>query len=545
MEGFPSSNVIRAFWCFIVCFPLLLELCLGTPVSSPNWEELISTDGIKFSGRNAHASCVFKGNLWLTGGRTARYTTWDLLDSFKVADVWRTTNGGIWAQEEELTGDFFAQSTDVTQPGPIAPWYARYGHSMDPIDVDGDGEDDMMILMGGYASSPSNDIWITENGVHWVYAGLAPWSPRAWHSTTIFKGKLWMMGGTPLNNEVWQLINVTQVARETPLTRSMYSNYTYVLDWVRLPDAPWSPRVGMGLVSHWFFNVTEGEEIADSRERMVLAGGYGGFPAVPPTVALYDGFVTRPDTWHTYDGLNWTQLNWNNTFQGRAWFGMTVLHGEDPREQFPARNTTSPPKMYIVGGGSTGFLVSSKRRVTSMQGKADAFWSTDGQNWIKINYEEGGGTTNVPFFSSQEWTATVVDTNLQRLGKWGMTLHSFNFETQQPHSGNLLLIAGDYTDGGDFSPAVYRNLDGIYCDVNGIICNNRGTCGTIPFRCACDPGFTGDNCDGDDLAALTGAGSGASLPVLLRSSLPLSTLMVLFLTTTITFASSAVAVASA
>eukprot|EP00600_Ochromonadales_sp_CCMP1393_P001413 CAMPEP_0174981164 /NCGR_PEP_ID=MMETSP0004_2-20121128/15742_1 /TAXON_ID=420556 /ORGANISM="Ochromonas sp., Strain CCMP1393" /LENGTH=102 /DNA_ID=CAMNT_0016232887 /DNA_START=446 /DNA_END=751 /DNA_ORIENTATION=+ len=102
---------------------------------------------------------------------------------------------------------------------------------MDPIDVDGDGEDDMMILMGGYASSPSNDIWITENGVHWVYAGLAPWSPRAWHSTTIFKGKLWMMGGTPLNNEVWQLINVTQVARETPLTRSMYSNYTYVLDW--------------------------------------------------------------------------------------------------------------------------------------------------------------------------------------------------------------------------------------------------------------------------------------------------------------------------
>jgi len=48
--------------------------------------------------------------------------------------------------------------------------------------------------------------------------------------------------------------------------------------------------------------------------------------------------------------------------------------------------------------------------------------------------EEGGGTTNVPFFSSQEWTATVVDTNLQRLGKWGMTLHSFNFETQQPVS---------------------------------------------------------------------------------------------------------------
>ena len=28
----------------------------------------------------------------------------------------------IWAQEQELTGDFFAQNTDVVQPGKIAPW---------------------------------------------------------------------------------------------------------------------------------------------------------------------------------------------------------------------------------------------------------------------------------------------------------------------------------------------------------------------------------------------------------------------------------------
>ena len=41
---------------FLCQFLLLLAIYLvpltGTPESSPNWEELVSTDGIKFSGRN-------------------------------------------------------------------------------------------------------------------------------------------------------------------------------------------------------------------------------------------------------------------------------------------------------------------------------------------------------------------------------------------------------------------------------------------------------------------------------------------------------------
>lgn len=63
-------------------------------------------------------------------------------------------------------------------------------------------------------------------------------------------------------------------------------------------------------------------------------------------MARYDGFVSRPDTWETYDGVNWRELNWNNSFQGRAWMGMVVLHGTDPRVHFPYLNHTEPPKMY-------------------------------------------------------------------------------------------------------------------------------------------------------------------------------------------------------
>lgn len=43
----------------------------------------------------AHASCVFKGEIWVTGGRTAEYVMWNLVDSYKVADVWHSKNGGI------------------------------------------------------------------------------------------------------------------------------------------------------------------------------------------------------------------------------------------------------------------------------------------------------------------------------------------------------------------------------------------------------------------------------------------------------------------
>lgn len=123
-----------------------------------------------------------------------------------------------WEQVTQLTGDFFAQNTEVVQPGTIAPWYQvwriyyyiyiihfcsafcqqapvsgalscfitlvlcdiihssihfsyrhqRYGHTLNALDTDGDGEDDMMILLGGYSPAPSNDIWITVNGTNWM-----------------------------------------------------------------------------------------------------------------------------------------------------------------------------------------------------------------------------------------------------------------------------------------------------------------------------------------------------------------------------------------
>ena len=38
-------------------------------------------------------------------------------------------------------------------------------------------------------------------------------------------------------------------------------------------QAPWSPRVGMGTVTQWYFDASSGETMTNSSERVVIAGG--------------------------------------------------------------------------------------------------------------------------------------------------------------------------------------------------------------------------------------------------------------------------------
>lgn len=100
--------------------------------------------------------------------------------------------------------------------------------------------------------------------------------------------------------------------------------------------------------------MTAGETIADVRSRMVLAGGYGGW-LEDSEIGVYDGFYSRPDTWESFDGYNWTLLNPNCTFGGRAWFGMGNLG--DPNRTFPGvvdHDAVRPKKIYIFGGGYIG-----------------------------------------------------------------------------------------------------------------------------------------------------------------------------------------------
>ena len=142
-------------------------------------------------------------------GRVARARTderWDLEQTNYTADVWYTeggemTTGTLWRAVENIEGDFAEQNADVRGKlsSKVAPFYERHGHSLNvmeyeypadagtqKIETDSWGYSSLdeapvatcakrpggsnctgeaMLLMGGFNPNPSNDIWITIDGI--------------------------------------------------------------------------------------------------------------------------------------------------------------------------------------------------------------------------------------------------------------------------------------------------------------------------------------------------------------------------------------------
>jgi hypothetical protein len=137
-----------------------------------NWE-LLNHGSERFSPRHSHATCLFKclDNpselcLWLVGGYSDEYQNWELELENARNDVWFSRDGAKWTQVGELNGDFLKGIGywDAKPSSTVAPFYGRYGHSLDGLDGDGDGIADVMVLTGGNSPLPSNDVWITRNG---------------------------------------------------------------------------------------------------------------------------------------------------------------------------------------------------------------------------------------------------------------------------------------------------------------------------------------------------------------------------------------------
>ncbi len=466
--------------------------------SSENWTILKSSNGIKFTPRNAHATCVFRDasgldKIWVTGGKTDLYKMYNTLFSYRKADVWWSLDGADWVQEAEQKGDFYAQNADALPNWEMAPWYTRFGHTLSPVDTDGDGVDDVMMQLGGFAPQPQNDVWITEDGITWAYAGFAAWSPRGWHSATKFNGKLYVMGGSPLNNEVWVLDSVTTILnRKEPITRSNFLTYTYETAWTNLGDADWSPRAGMNIFSQWYYRPELNETIANTTERMVFTGGFGGY--IEGTNE-YDGYRSRADVWDTYDGITWTLLT-EEGFPPRAWHVTQVMHSAsditlDYADNAAASPYFKPPRMVMVGGGYIGGATFNTKIATAVIGLADLWFSWDGITWRRVNYEQGNGVrqydTFVQYFSSQEWSITVVDSKVNYLGMWGSTSVFLN--------NQFIIIGGDKTGAGPLQSETYLALNGVICDIEGNICNGHGVCRDGTAGCLCTDGCKGIYCD--------------------------------------------------
>lgn len=153
------------------------------------------------------------------------------------SDVWWSKDGATWTQVTELYGDFLPGigNGDAKVGGYVAPWYSRYGHSLNVIDYDGDGNADIMVLAAGFSPLPSNDVWVTKDGISWYFDGHAPWPKRAYHGAEVFQNRLWILGGSPLSNDVWVGSVQTDASRQLG----------FRLEWeqkLQPNEAPWTPR---------------------------------------------------------------------------------------------------------------------------------------------------------------------------------------------------------------------------------------------------------------------------------------------------------------
>ncbi len=148
------------------------------------WKRI--TNHAEWSPRLASGLVSFKGRLWILGG-TENYYFGDK-NSLKN-DVWSSSDGKQWKREVEH-----------------APWSSRAYHTA----VVHDGR---IWVLGGGNYVPSyeahDDVWCSSDGVHWEQVvEKAPWSPRLWFSTVVYRDRMWVLGGwsnNPSKNwgDVW------------------------------------------------------------------------------------------------------------------------------------------------------------------------------------------------------------------------------------------------------------------------------------------------------------------------------------------------------
>ena len=150
---------------------------------TPVWTTLVQNKQDVFAPRNGHAVAVFNDRLWLIGGRSEEYQRWDLERDVRKSDIWYTeggsvTTGYLWRQMVAITGDFAEQQMDAKTGSRDAPFWERYGHTLnvmpyseyplEPIDQEIGRHADAMLMMGGFAPNPANDIWLTLDGAKCV-----------------------------------------------------------------------------------------------------------------------------------------------------------------------------------------------------------------------------------------------------------------------------------------------------------------------------------------------------------------------------------------
>ncbi len=200
-----------------------------------------------------------------------------------------------------------------TRAASHAPWQTRCYHSTVVFK-------NKIWILGGYHESVTqryslNDIWCSEDGVSWtLVTDNAPWSIRYGMGVGVLDDRLWLIGGSSDDglNDVWYSDDGATWTQATA-------------------QAQWSPR-------HWFASA-----VFDNK--LWVLGGIG------PT--------SQNDVWYSSDGVDWIQATDHAPWLSRDSPASVVFNG----------------RLWIMGGAHYYW------DMDWLQDLSDIWSTTDGVNW--------------------------------------------------------------------------------------------------------------------------------------------------------------------
>jgi hypothetical protein len=280
------------------------------------WEKI--TCASEFSPRDGAGALVFKDSLRLIGG-------WNPLDknNFPLIcnnEVWSSSNGFIWNRTKKNT--FTNKNFDK-----ISDWEGRHTAGYVVFKK-------KMWIIGGDLNQGhfQFDVWNSSNGKKWDHINLnspVPWGPRVLHYTTVFKNKIWIMGGQ----------TIPQFAKSEEKFYNDVWNTKDGIKWIQISDNnPWKPR---GMI---------GGSVVFQEKMWIIGGGIYDTPSTPKR-KFYN------DIWNTKDGINWSLISKNAPWEARQYHDITVWDN----------------KLWIIGGVNK-----------QLKNLNDVWFSENGLNWIEL-----------------------------------------------------------------------------------------------------------------------------------------------------------------
>ena len=161
------------------------------------WQQATPTAG--WTPRLAAGAVVFKEKMWILGG-IEDYKTWifGMGDNDEVNtehlknDVWCSADGETWELATRNAG-----------------WCPRAFHQAVVF------EGRIWVLGGGTHGLKQqllNDVWSSEDGVNWTReTQAAPWRPRLWFSSIVYRDRMWVLGGFSDESNTSQHLNYRDV----------------------------------------------------------------------------------------------------------------------------------------------------------------------------------------------------------------------------------------------------------------------------------------------------------------------------------------------